>query len=157
MGLPEHYWPVYSCGLSPTPHLQVLYLSGRLAYSIFVAYQWPWNRILAFSMTSPAKMTAFFPWPVCPWHAASCIFSCCVKLKELQEGTPKWGWRPKCVCFMCECDVCSCTNTQGCEDGSLRFHLVFWKKNKKFIYLFITMLSIARESQRLMTHDRLLT
>lgn len=73
----------------------------QVAYCGFVAYQWPWNWILAFSMTSPTNMTAFFPWPVHPWHAVSCIFSCCVKLKELREGTPKWGGLLKFVHFMC--------------------------------------------------------
>lgn len=115
MGFSEHYlqpdpstavvldWPPL-CQTKPAPHLWVLYLAGRLAYCRFVAYQWPWNRILAFSMTSPTNMTAFFPWPVHPWHAVYCIFSRCVKLKELWEGTPKCGgggWGLKFVCFMC--------------------------------------------------------
>lgn len=63
-----------------------------MAYYRFVAYQWPWNRILALSMTSPTNMTVFFFPPVaCPPMArVSCIFSHRVKLKELWEGTPWW-------------------------------------------------------------------
>lgn len=79
------------CASSGRLHITGLYLASGRADCRFVAYQWPWNRILQFSMTSPPNMTAFFPWPVYPWHASSCIFSCCVKLKELWEGKPKRG------------------------------------------------------------------
>lgn len=76
------------------------------AYFRFVAYQRLWNRILPFSMTSPLNMTAFFPQPVHPWHADSCIFSRRVKLKELWEGKPKQGLGVgglKCAVCVCVC------------------------------------------------------
>lgn len=62
-----------------------------MAYYRFVAYQWPWNRILALYMTSTNTTAFFFPPVACPLMArVSRIFSRCVKLKELWEGTPWW-------------------------------------------------------------------
>lgn len=66
-------------------------------------------------MTSPANMTAFFFHGLStPWHAVSCIFSRCVKLKELWEGKPKQGGVGGGVkvgvfhvCGMCFAAVCS--------------------------------------------------
>ena len=69
-----------------------IWRTDKQAYCRCVAYQRPCNRILPFSMTSPANMTAFFFRGLStPWHAVSCIFSRCVKLKELWEGKPKQG------------------------------------------------------------------
>lgn len=97
----------------PAPHPWVLYWAGGLAYCRFVAYQWPWNWILSFSMTSLTNMTAFFPWPVHPWHAVYCIFSHCVKLKELWEGTPQCGVGRGAA----EVHAVRQTHERSCEDG----------------------------------------
>lgn len=105
-------WPAFHCSselassvlAKSVAHQRMLYLVGRHAYCMFVAYQWPWNRILLVSMTSPPNMTAFFPWPVHPRHADSCIFSLCVKLKDLWEGEvggEEEGWHRCVLCAVC--------------------------------------------------------
>lgn len=50
-------WPSLCYSLACAKSLGSIF-GRKLAYYRFVAYQWPWNRILALSMTSATNMTA---------------------------------------------------------------------------------------------------
>ena len=91
-----------------------IWRADRRAYCRCVAYQRPCNRILAFSMTSPANMTAFFSMACPPRGMLSPVFLVAVwnwrnsargNLSREEEGGEVCVFH---VCGMCFAAVCSC-------------------------------------------------
>lgn len=107
---------MYSCGLGTHRIHAALYLEGGLAYCMFVAYQWPWNWILAFSMTSPANMTAFFFFffsmaPLARGMPPLVFLVAAWNWRNSKRGRLKWGAAAQVLrVFMCRCDLCSCSD-----------------------------------------------